>query len=86
MKVGTVVQFNENHKWCGSFGYIARIDEVMGDFFIDSGKLQKFMRYQVAVPIPEKGTAYIFVMSIENALDIIGETDLMLRVGDDDGE
>ena len=44
------------------------------------------MRYQVAVPIPEKGTAYIFVMSIENALDIIGETDLMLRVGDDDGE
>lgn len=86
MKVGTVVQFNENHKWCGSFGYIDRIDEVLGDFFTDTGEQQKYIRYQVAVPIPEKGTAFIFVMSTENALDIIGETDLMLRVSDDDDE
>ena len=74
IKVGTVVQFNENHKWCGSFGYIARIDDCK----------QHGIRYQVAVPIPVQGTAYIFVMSTENALDIIGETDLMLRVGDDE--
>ena len=81
MKVGTVVQFNENHKWCGCFGYISRIDEIMGDYFFESG-LQKTMRYQVAVPAPMEGTAFIFVMEDENALDIIGETDLMLRSDD----
>lgn len=74
MKIGDVVQFNENHKWCGVFGYVARCD--------DCGK--NGMRYQIAVPIPEKGTAFIFVMNTEKALDKIGETDLMLRIGDED--
>lgn len=34
-----VVQFNENHKWCGCFGFIK---EIKGD------------RIMVGVPIPQK--------------------------------
>ncbi len=70
MKIGDVVQFNENHKWCGSFGYISEVKDCK----------QNSIRYQVAVPIPQEGTAFIFVMDNENALDLIGKTDLMLRV------
>ena len=40
-----VVQFNENHKWCGCFGFV---NEIKGD------------RIMVGVPIPQNGTAYIF--------------------------
>lgn len=42
---GQVIQFNENHKWCGCFGFIS---EVKGE------------RIMVGVPIPQQGTAYIF--------------------------
>ena len=44
-EVNEVVQFNENHKWVGCFGFI---NEVKGD------------RIMVGVPIPQQGTAYIF--------------------------
>ena len=50
-----VVQFNESHKWCGSFGFI---NEIKGE------------RIMVGVPIPQKGTAYIFCK--RNEFDIIG--------------
>ena len=40
-----VVQFNENHKWCGCFGFI---EEIKGE------------RIMVGVPMPQQGTAYIF--------------------------
>ena len=55
-----VVQFNESHKWCGSFEFI---NEIKGE------------RIMVGVPIPQKGTAYIFCK--RNEFDIIGETDLL---------
>lgn len=42
---GQVIQFNENHKWCGCFGFV---NEVKGK------------RIMVGVPIPQQGTAYIF--------------------------
>lgn len=45
IKEGYVVQFNENHKWCGSLGIIEEV------------KPSKIM---VGVPIPEQGVAYIF--------------------------
>lgn len=40
-----VVQFNEKHKWCGSFGFI---NEITNN------------RVMVGVPVPQQGTAYIF--------------------------
>lgn len=54
-----VVQFNENHKWCGCLGII---DEVR--------PTKTGNRYMVAMPIPEKGTAYIF--ALEQDLERIG--------------
>lgn len=41
----TVIQFNENHKWCGCFGFIKEIKEE---------------RVMVGVPVPQQGTAYIY--------------------------
>ena len=61
MKKNDVVQFNENHKWCGSLGII---EEVRKD------------DYLVGVPIPQKGTAYIFATSEE--FDYIGHAVMVL--------
>ena len=40
-----VVQFNENHKWCGCFGFVREVKNYM---------------IMVGVPIPQQGTAYIY--------------------------
>lgn len=40
-----VVQFNEKHKWCGCLGIVEEV---------------KKNRIMAGVPVPEKGTAYIF--------------------------
>ena len=57
-ELNDVVQFNENHKWCGCLGII---DEVQGD------------RYLVGVPVPQSGTAYIFVMDSDDTIEYIGD-------------
>ena len=62
MRVGDVVQFNEKHKWCGSLGIITEVKECKDD-----------VRYMVGVSIPQQGTAYIFVMLSENAIELIGK-------------
>jgi len=67
MEKGDVVQFNENHKWRGCFGFI---DEIK-----DYGK--NGIRYMVGVPIPQKGTAYIFVMDNEKSIERIGRAILL---------
>lgn len=72
-EVNSVVQFNENHKWCGCLGFIHKVKQCGRDF-----------RYMVAVPIPEKGTAFIFVMSNELALEPIGMA-VMVLPEDDEG-
>jgi hypothetical protein len=56
---GMVVQFLENHKWAGSLGIVTEVKECGDD-----------IRYMVAVPIPQQGTAYIF--SMESELQMIG--------------
>lgn len=66
MRKNDVVQFNEKHKWCGCIGIITEI------------KPSKIM---VGVPIPEKGTAYIFCKSDEierigNAIFVVNEGDV----------
>lgn len=67
MKKYDVIQFNENHKWRGCLGIITEIK--------DCGK--NGIRYMVAVEIPQKGTAYIFVMDKENAMEKIGKAILV---------
>ena len=69
IKIDDVVQFNENHKWCGCLGIITEIKDCK-----DNG-----IRYMVGVPIPNQGTAYIFVMSTENAIEKIGTAVLIVK-------
>jgi hypothetical protein len=64
LKLNDVVQFNENHKWCGALGIVSEIKELEND-----------TKYLIGVPIPEAAsvsTAYIFVMASEMALERIG--------------
>ena len=49
MKVNDVVQFIENHKWCGCLGIIEE----------DKGEGHP-RRYLIGVPIPDSGTAFIY--------------------------
>ena len=68
-----VVQFNENHKWCGSLGIVTKVTEVHDDIL-----------YMIDVPIPEKGIADIFVLDSENAVEYIGRAVLTDSEGEDD--
>ena len=62
MKVNDVVQFNEKHRWCGSLGIISEVKQCGKD-----------IKYMVGVPIPLKGTAYIFAMDSDKVIERIGE-------------
>lgn len=68
MKTNDVVQFNENHKWCGSLGIIRETKQFDND-----------VRYMVGVPAPMQGTAFIFVAESENAIEYIGKAKLILK-------
>ena len=57
-----VVQFNEKHKWCGCLGIVEEV---------------KKNRIMVGVPVPEKGTAYIFARPEE--LEHIGVAAMVLK-------
>lgn len=72
MKIGSVVQFNENHKWIGSLGIITEVKDCGND-----------IRYMVGVPAPMQGTAFIYVMESENAIEYIGEAILTLKDEED---
>ena len=68
IKRNDVVQFNENHKWCGALGIVSEIIELEAD-----------IKYLIGVPIPGAqavGTAYIFVTQSEMALERIGVAEL----------
>lgn len=67
-----VVQFNENHKWCGSLGIVTRVKEVDNDTL-----------YMIGVPIPQQGIAYIRVLESENALEYIGRAVLTDSEGEE---
>lgn len=66
MKINDVVQFNEKHKWRGSLGIINDI-KICGDD----------IRYTVGVPAPMEGTAFIYVMESENAIELVGQAILV---------
>lgn len=75
MKIGDVVQFNENHKWVGCLGIITELKEIHNQDLQSDGVND--IRFMVAVPIPQEGTAYIFVMASEFAIELIGEARLV---------
>lgn len=56
-----VVQFTENHEWVASFGIVSEVKECDGDY-----------RYMIGVPIPRRGTAFIFSMESDNDFEYIG--------------
>lgn len=69
MEINDVVQFNENHKWCGSLGIINEIKDCG-----DNG-----IRYMVGVPMPQQGTAFVFVMDNEKAIEYVGRAIMVLK-------
>lgn len=71
MVKNSVVQFTENHKWCGCLGIITEVKKCGDD-----------VRYMVGVPIPDRGTAYIFTMRNAGEIEYIGDAVLVER--DDD--
>lgn len=60
-KKNQLVQFNEKHKWCGCIGIINEIKECDDD-----------IRYLIGIPIPEKGTAFIFSMESKKEFELVG--------------
>lgn len=78
MQVGDVVQFNENHKWRGCLGIVKEIKTCRND------TLEYDTRYMVGVPIPEKGTAFIYVMESEESIERVGKAILVMRGEEDD--
>ena len=45
LKLNDVIQFNENHKWCGALGIVSEIKELEND-----------TKYLIGVPIPHART------------------------------
>lgn len=74
MLKGDVVQFNEKHKWCGSLGIVTNVK--------DCGK--NGIKYTVGVPIPQQGTAFIFVMESEEAIEYIGRAIFTMKEGEEE--
>lgn len=70
-RINDVVQFNEKHKWCGSLGIVTEVKEYDDD-----------VRYMIGVPLPEKGTAYIFSMESKNEIEPIGVAHFVAGGGD----
>lgn len=73
MKVGDVVQFNENHKWCGCLGIVRELKDCK----------ENGIRYMIGVPIPQQGTAFIYVMDNEEAIEYLGKAVLVLKDEED---
>lgn len=79
---GMVVQFLENHKWRGSLGIITEAKQCGK---VDQNGVQEAdMRYMIAVPIPQEGTAYIFSMESDREFDMIGMATLVPKEEDNE--
>ena len=74
-QINDVVQFTENHKWCGCFGYIDEVKKCGND-----------IRYMIGVPMPEQGTAYIFSMESDNDFEYVGDPVLVVAKNVDEDE
>ena len=65
-KIGDVIQFTENHKWAGAFGFISKVRPSSED-----------IKYLIGVPMPDQGIAYIFSYESKNEFEKVGEAILM---------
>ena len=69
-QVGDVVQFNENHKWRGSLGFISEIKSIEND-----------EKYLIGCTCPDNengcNAAYIYSMLSKNEFDYVGRATLM---------
>ena len=83
MNVGDVVQFNENHEWCGCLGIIEEKKMIHNEKL--SGEGLNDARYMIGVPIPQEGTAYIYVLESEETIEYVGKT-LFVPKEDEKGE
>ena len=81
MNIDDVVQFNENHDWCGCLGIITEKKEIHNDNLSGEGKND--IRFMVGVPSPKQGVAYIYVLQSEFAIELIGKAKLVVK-GDED--
>lgn len=81
MNIGDVVQFNENHKWRGCLGIINEKKEIHNSEL--QGEGINDIRYMVGVPTPERGTAYIFVLQSEFAIELIGKAVMVPRISEE---
>lgn len=72
MNKDDVIQFNENHKWRGCLGIIREVKNCGED-----------IKYMVGVPMPQQGTAFIYVMKSENAIEYIGQALLIIKDGEE---
>ena len=79
MNIEDVVQFNENHKWRGCFGIIEEKKEIHNNELQSEGKND--IKYMIGVPMPQQGTAYIYVLQSEFAIEYIGNAILVPRKG-----
>ena len=82
MNVGDVVQFNENHKWRGSLGIITEKKEIHNTEL--QGEDKNDIRYMIGVPMPQRGTAYIFVLESEFSIERIGKAVLTPKSSEED--
>ena len=57
-----VVQFTENHKWCGCLGIVDEIKQCGDD-----------VRYMIGVPVPLHGTAFVFSMESDHDFEHVGK-------------
>ena len=72
---GMIVQFTEKHKWAGCLGIITEVKESYNN---------ADLRYMIAVPIPQQGTAYIFSMESDEEFELITGFAKLVPRGEDD--
>lgn len=75
MNINDVVQFNENHKWRGCLGIIIEMKQIHNPDLTSDGVND--IKFMVGVPVPQQGTAYIFVMASEFAIEYVGSAILI---------
>ena len=70
VSVGDIIQFTEDHKWCGALAVVVEVKPVEGDIKIMAG-----------VPILEddkvEGTAYIYTMQSAEEFEPVGRAVLV---------
>lgn len=77
--IGQVVQFTENHKWCGALGYVSSVKKCGDDY-----------RFMIACTMPNNqtacDTAYIYSMLSKNEFEPLledGHVVLMPKGGEE---